>query len=77
MRAIKEDRTAGRTAKGQYLLPPDRFVARLDRQPIEAAITDRIRANRPREEWHVADNEEHLWLSTPDATGFYQPLTRR
>ncbi|MCL4264558.1 MAG: hypothetical protein KJ069_15145 [Anaerolineae bacterium] len=44
---------------GKYLLPPDLFVEKLDRQLLEQVVTDLIRSVQLREEWLVRE-ESHV-----------------
>lgn len=46
----------GECMRGAYLLPPDLFVKRLDRDLIEKIICDLINNDRLKEEWRISED---------------------
>ncbi len=52
-RARQDDRATGDNLSGKYLLPPDLFVERLDRQLLEEVVADLIRSGGLRAEWRA------------------------
>jgi hypothetical protein len=54
--AVAECRESGEHLDGQYLPPPDLFVARLDRHLIEQVVFDLIANDGLREDWLVRDD---------------------
>jgi hypothetical protein len=59
-RALKECRETGDCLQGSYLLPPDLFVYRLDRELLEKIVADLIAHGGLKKEWEVADQAHDL-----------------
>ncbi len=53
--AVAECRESGEHLAGQYLPPPDLFVARMDRELIERVVQDLIANDGLRDDWLVLD----------------------
>jgi len=49
--AQNEDKIEGEDGLGEYLIPPDLFVEKLDRSLIEKCVTNLIKNNELKEEW--------------------------
>ncbi len=47
------DQTTGENLHGQYLIPPDLIVDRLDRQIVQEIITDLLRTKQMKDKWIV------------------------
>jgi hypothetical protein len=50
-RARRDDLQSGDGLGGKYLLPPDLFVEKLDRELLEGVVSDLIRKDRLKQEW--------------------------
>lgn len=51
LRAVQECRETGEGLHGSYLLPPDVFVERLDRELLEKVVADLIARGELKTEW--------------------------
>jgi hypothetical protein len=52
-RAVNEWRETGECLQGSYLLPPDLFVHRLDRDLLEKVIADLLANDGLKKEWEI------------------------
>jgi len=57
-RAVKECQETGDCLQGSYLLPPDLFVHRLDRELLEKIVADLISHGGLKKEWEVPDQAD-------------------
>ncbi len=71
-RAHQGDSVTGENLGGEYLLPPDLFVARLDRQLFQEVIADLIRRGGLRPEWRAGFTDEPPRHS-PNGTHEHEP----
>jgi hypothetical protein len=55
-RARREDVETGEGLSGKYMLPPDLFVARLERDLVTQTIADLIRRQGLKDEWLVRES---------------------
>lgn len=57
-RMVKDCQETGECMRGAYLLPPDLFVQRLDRDLIEKIICDLITNDGLKEEWSISEDHD-------------------
>jgi hypothetical protein len=57
-RIAKEHQETGACLQGSYLLPPDLFVERLDRELLERIVADLIAQGGLKDEWEIPDSGE-------------------
>jgi hypothetical protein len=56
-KAIADSELRGDGLCGKYMLPPDLFVERLDRQLLEETLSDLIARGQLKEEWLTKPND--------------------
>jgi len=57
-RARRQAQESGEELGGAYLLPPDLFVEKLDRQLLEAIVSDLLHRRYLRDEWLVRECDD-------------------
>ena len=57
-RALIQDREDGNKLGGKYMLPPDLFVERADRQTVEEVVADLLRHSGLKDAWLCSTGEE-------------------
>lgn len=55
-RIVDDCQKSGECLEGSYLLPPDLFVQRLDRDLLEQIVADLIANGELKKEWEVPDH---------------------